>query len=99
MRARLSIATSMKPQELRCASASSSVVSSTSVRWNRFISPVRPSNRDRYVEPLFLVVPLVDDADDAVRPRGLAVGAGEPAADVLDPEAFSAPAGCSAYCT
>ena len=47
MRARLSIATSMKPQELRCATACFSVVSSTSVRWKRFISPVRPSKRDK----------------------------------------------------
>ena len=37
-------------------------------------------------EPLFLVMPVVDDADNAVRARGLAVAAGEPAADVLDPQ-------------
>ena len=37
-------------------------------------------------ELLLLRVPLVDDMDDAVRARRLAVVAGEPAAGVLDPE-------------
>ena len=50
-------------------------------------------------EPLFLVVALVDDADDAMRPRRLAVGAGKPAADVLDPKRLVRAGGCSAYCT
>src|SRR5262245_64616934 len=36
--------------------------------------------------PIFLVVPLIDDADHAMRSRGLSIGAGKPAADVFDPE-------------
>ena len=37
-------------------------------------------------EPLLALVALVDRAHDAVRARRLAVGAGEPAAGILDPE-------------
>ena len=37
------------------------------------------------VEPAFVLVALVDDAQDAVRARRPAVGAGKPAAGILDP--------------
>ena len=37
-------------------------------------------------EPPHVLVALVDDADDAVGAHRLAVGAGEPAADILDPK-------------
>jgi hypothetical protein len=39
------------------------------------------------LEPAFAFVALVDDMDRAVRARGLAVGAGEPAARILHPQA------------
>ena len=37
-------------------------------------------------EPAHMLVALVDDADEAVGAHRLAVGPGEPAADILDPE-------------
>src|SRR5712671_1731301 len=45
----------------------------------------KPIESRQVSKPLLLIVPLVDNANDAMRPYGVAVSAGEPAADVLDP--------------
>src|SRR5436190_2241148 len=47
--------------------------------------PIKPRQVSK---PLLLIVALVDNANDTMRPYGLAIGTGEPTADVLDPEGF-----------
>ena len=86
MRARLSTATSMKPQEVRSATACLKRVFQHFGEMEAVHLAGQGVELRQICEPLLLVVPLVDDADDAVREAGLAVGAGEPAADILDPK-------------
>ena len=75
MRARLSIATSRKPQEV-CVSAASrrNVGSSTSVRCQRLISPVRHVEARQIGELLLVLVPIVDRRGSTPCARRLAVG-------------------------
>ena len=86
MRARLSTATSMKPQEPRCATACASVDLQHLGQMKAVHLAGEPVEARQIGEPLFLRMPVVDDADDAVCARRLAVAAREPAANVLDPQ-------------
>ena len=86
MRARLSTAISMKPHEPRYFTASSSA---TDKRLGQRVAvhlAGQAVEARQIGEPLLMIVTLVDDAHHAVRARRASVGAGEPAAIVLDPE-------------
>ena len=72
----------------RCGSAMASSIASASAatRWVRLSSPVSGIVPRQPHQLLVAGVALVVDADDALRARRLAVGAGKPAAGLLDPE-------------
>ena len=100
MRPRLSIAASMKPQDERSLIASAMV----GLEHLGHVPAVHLAGQRvearQIGEPLLLLVALVDDAHDAVGAQRRAVGAGEPAAGVLDPmQRRRSGVGRSAYCT
>ena len=86
MRARLSTAISMKPQEPRNLMASSSATAELLGQGVAVHFAGQAVEARQVGQPLLVLVALIDDAHDAVRARRAPVGSREPAAVVLDPE-------------